>query len=333
MARARAGTGSSRAGRKRAPLPAPVRTRPADAPLHVEFVGSEALLGSLAPSADAPGVVFTRLARDGRGRSALSPPVDVTVILDPPRHSAAELASLAGLRLGVLTEREPEPGWEELGACLDRLVSFCPALSGERVGGVEVWRAIAPPVSDSLFGDVRELHNPPRVMSIGRSTEHREHVLMPVKHHHDLLQVVHGVVGEELTELVGEFDVGIYVPRAGAAGFAQQVALHLAAGHLLLATTLDPNHGLERDIDYLHFSSSEGISWTLDRLARFPEMYQRIRIRGRLKAEQFRASRVFARLAQDLLADVRAFGSERRPSAQPARAAADFEERELRAHD
>ena len=86
-------------------VPAPVRTRPADAPLHVAFVGSEALLGSLAPSADAPGVVFTRLTHDEHGRSALSPPVDVTVIFDPPRSSAAELASFGVERLHIAVRR------------------------------------------------------------------------------------------------------------------------------------------------------------------------------------------------------------------------------------
>jgi hypothetical protein len=68
---------------------------------------------------------------------------------------------------------------------------------------------------------------------------------------------------------------------------------------------------LERDIDYLHVDSPEGLAWTLDRLGRFPEMYQRIRVRGRLKAEQYRASRLFRRIAHDLLADVNAFGSSR----------------------
>ena len=46
----------------------------------------------------------------------------------------------------------------------------------------------------------------------------------------------------------------------------------------------------------------------LERLARFPEMHQRVRVRGRMKAEHFRASRVFARVVHDLLADVAAFG-------------------------
>jgi len=279
-----------------------LRVRPAAAPVRVAFVGSDAVLGCMAPSLDVWGFEFGRLD-DG--------PVDVTVVFDPPRLSTPLRTSSAGLVLGVLTERAAEEGWEETAACFDRIVSFYPALSGQTIAGREVWRAISPPVSDSLFGEVRELHARPRVMTIGRWSDHREHVLMPAKHHHDLFQVVHGVLGEELAQLLREFDVGIYVPRDSPAGFAQQVPMHLAAGHLLLACTLEPNHGLERDIDYLHVSSAEGITWTLDRLARFPEMYQRVRIRGRVKAEQFRASRVFARLVHDLLADVAAFGSPR----------------------
>jgi hypothetical protein len=37
-------------------------------------------------------------------------------------------------------------------------------------------------------------------------------------------------------------------------------------------------------------------------------MHQRVRVRGRLKAEQYRSSRVFARLVHDLVADVATFG-------------------------
>jgi hypothetical protein len=46
----------------------------------------------------------------------------------------------------------------------------------------------------------------------------------------------------------------------------------------------------------------------LDRLGRFPEMHARVRVRGRLKAEQYRASRLFGRLMHDLRRDVAAFG-------------------------
>jgi hypothetical protein len=133
-------------------------------------------------------------------------------------------------------------------------------------------------------------------------------MLIPVKHRHDLLQVVHGVSGEALRELLCEYDVGVYVPPEPGGGFGSQVGMHLAAGHLLLAEALTPAHGLERNIDFLQVDSADGFVWVLDRLHRFPEMHQRIRVRGRLKAEQYRASRLFKRLTHDLLTDVSAFG-------------------------
>jgi hypothetical protein len=44
-------------------------------------------------------------------------------------------------------------------------------------------------------------------------------------------------------------------------------------------------------------------------------VWHAVRVRGRRKAEQFRASRVYPRLITDLLADVRAFGSPRAAAA------------------
>lgn len=235
----------------------------------------------------------------------------VTVIFDPQSVAAEALRDAPGTTLGVLVagvpDEPPAPGLEDL----DRLVSFAPAHTGAAVGRSEVWRAIPPPVSDALFGDVRPLHRTPRVMSIGGSSSHREKMLIDAKHHHDLLQLVHGVSGEPLRELLCEYDVGVFVASSSGGGFGPQVGIHLAAGHLLLSEQLTPAHGLERDIDYLQVEPPDGLVWVLDRLGRFPEMYQRIRVRGRMKAEQYRASRVFARLAHDLLADVGAFGSDR----------------------
>ncbi|MGI8780142.1 MAG: hypothetical protein ACR2L8_08240 [Solirubrobacteraceae bacterium] len=44
---------------------------------------------------------------------------------------------------------------------------------------------------------------------------------------------------------------------------------------------------------------------------RFPPAYERVRIRGRRKAEAFRASHVYPRLVDDLLLDLRVFGTDR----------------------
>ena len=46
-------------------------------------------------------------------------------------------------------------------------------------------------------------------------------------------------------------------------------------------------------------------------LRRDATVWHAVRVRGRRKAEQFRASRVYPRLIADLLADLRAFGSQR----------------------
>ena len=298
-------------------------------PVEVLFVGSPALLGAFAPTAPAQGFSYASLRADpGASLGDLlatrtGRPVDVSVVLDPESFAREELAALPGATLGVLTEA-PSAGEGsgdsardhgrvgeaavEPPSPLDRLVSLDPARTGEVRAGSEIWRAMAPPVCDAMFAEVRVLHHAPRVLAIGRWSEHREAMLLPAKHHHDLLQVIHGVVGEELGELLAEYDVGVFAPREHGGSFGQQVALHLAAGHLLVSWPLEPAHGLERDIDYLEVDSPEALVWVLDRLARFPEMHQRIRVRGRMKAEQFRASRVFARVVYDLLADIAAFG-------------------------
>lgn len=285
--------------------------------LRAAFVGSPVWLDGCAPTEAAHGLTPERFAitdavdaeRTLAAIAGFQP--HVTVIFDPPSMPVQALRDASGVTLGVLVAGVPEsdavPGLDEL----DRLVSFAPALTGTPIGRGEVWRAVPPPVSDMLFDEVRPLRRAPRAMSIGRSSSHREAMLMPAKHHHDLLQVIHGVSGEPLHELLGEYDIGVFVAAEPGGGFGLQAGMHLAAGHLLLAEELTPAHGLERNLDYLHIDSPDGLVWALDRLRRFPAMHQRIRFRGRLKAEQYRASRLFRRLAQDLLSDVGAFGSSR----------------------
>jgi hypothetical protein len=234
----------------------------------------------------------------------------VSVVYDPPAFDAGLIERLPGLRLGLLTEGIPEQERAASLACFDRVASFDTNITGEPVPGGRLWRAVPPPVEDRFFAPVRPLHGHPRAITIGRSTEHREWILLPAKHHHDLLQVIHGVSGELLAELLGRYDVGVHVSPYARGSFGLQVGLHLAAGQLLLSTPLQPSHGLEREIDYLQLDSPDGLVHMLGRLARFPEMHQAVRVRGRLKAEQYRASRVFARLVEDFIADVAVFGGE-----------------------
>jgi hypothetical protein len=296
-------------------------------PLRVAFLGACAWLEGATPPTSAHGLIPARF-EIGPGADVQRTLVDlqayrphVSVVFDPPALGAQAASNLPGVTLGVLVTG---PDWDEglgpkgpdreellcaLGA-LDRLVSFAPALTGRRVGDATVWRAIPAPVSDALFAAVAPKHHAPRAMSIGRSTAHREAMLEPAKHRCDLLHVVHGLSGAELVELLGEYDVGVYAAAEQEGGFDWQVGAHLAVGHLLIADRLVPAHGLEPNIDYLCVDSPDGLASALERLARFPEMHDGIRVRGRLKAEGYRASRLFARVVHDLLADVSAFGAD-----------------------
>lgn len=285
--------------------------------LRAAFLGSDAWLDGCAPPERSTRLLSRRFRSMSSDRAGMLAELarfdpDVTVIFDPADLEAdllAALTELPGPTVGLLGAGIPEQA-SAIGALerLDRLVGLDPGLTGVSAGSAEVLRAVPPPVADRFFAPVRALHHAPRAMSIGRSNGYRESMLLPAKHHHDLLQLIHGVSGEPLAGLLSEYDVGVHVAPEGPGGFGQQVGLHLAAGQLLMSTPLAFTHGLERDIDYLQFDSPEGLVWSLERLARFPEMYQRVRIRGRLKAEHYRASRLFDRLLGDVLADITAFG-------------------------
>jgi hypothetical protein len=291
-------------------------------PVRVAFVGAASWLARSAPQAAVPGLdsrclpVAAEISSDEHERwlvdiGRFSP--HATVVFDPASLPQGVLETLPGVTLGVLVDGPPRGGNELLGG-IDRLVSFLPELTGTRVAGGTLWRAIPPPIAESFYASsatITPIHHEPRAMSLGRSTQHREAMLMPAKHHHDLLQVIFGVEGERLAQLVRRYDVGVFIARGEGGGFGWQVGMHLAAGQLLLTEELVPRHGLERNIDYLQIESPDELVWVLGRLGRFPEMHHRVRVRGRLKAEQYRASGVFARLTHDLLADVAAFGGAR----------------------
>lgn len=292
----------------------PSRLRSPVEPSRVAFLGPVAWLDGCCPTLPADGLIAARFATQRsldaeqavRELEAFGP--DACVVLDPVSVPAPVLGALPGVTLGMLVAGLPPAESAQAIGSLDRLVSFKPTLTGERVGSGEIWRAVPPPVSDLLYRQVRRLPGAPRAMSIGRASEHREALLIGAKHHHDLLQLIHGVSGAALVEFLGEYQVGVYVAPEPGGGFGHQVPMHLAAGQLLLSEHLAPAHGLERNIDYMQVDHPEALVWLLDRLRRFPEMHHSVRVRGRLKAEQFRASRLFPRLLHDLFHDVAAFG-------------------------
>ena len=237
---------------------------------------------------------------------------------------------LRAITVGYLTEPLPRPDGDRhpdlhrrleylktLDASnFDRLISFDPVIADtvdRVVAGARIWRSTPLPVADSFFDDVRPSGRPPRAVFIGRSTPHRELFLESAKHRYDILHVAHGVSGSDLRELLARFDVSINLHNERYPSYENRVSLSLAAGLLVLSQPLSPTHGLEPGIDYIELNAPRELDAALFNIGHFPDLYRRVRIHGRMKAEQFRASRIYPRIIDDLLLDVATFGSSRRP--------------------
>jgi hypothetical protein len=263
-------------------------------PVRVTFAGPAPVLAARIPHAPAGGIA----PRFVDVRAHAEP--------GPVREAVAQGAPHVVVALGVPAEALEGLPAATLGVGAG--AQGCDRVLGAP-GATGVWRARPLPVDDRLYADVRPADGPPRAICLNPSTGRREWILVMAKHGHDLVHYAHGLTGDALAAALAATDVGIAVAADDARAFADEALVHLAAGQLLLAEPFVPSCGLEPGIDYLPVADREGLAAALTRLALRPDAYERVRIRGRLKAEEHRASVVWPRLVHDLLEDIRVFGN------------------------
>jgi hypothetical protein len=306
---------------------------PGGAPFRLAFVGQSTYFQACALADECPEIetVFVefRSGADPRPMLAALAAFDPHVVLAfrPEIVPAGAFDSLErAATVGYLTEPLPRLGdghHADLGRRLrdlkatdvgnfDRLVSFDPLIAASADEYAPVWRSLPLPVADSLYGPVRPAGASPGVLFIGRSTPHREDFLVAAKHEFDVLHVAHGVDGARLHALLAQHHVGINLHSEPFPSFENRVCLHVAAGHLVLSEPLSPTHGLEPGIDFVEVRQPRELHHAIWTVRRHPRAYDRIRYRGRAKAEHYRASRVYPRLLHDLYLDLAAFGTGRR---------------------
>jgi hypothetical protein len=250
----------------------------------------------------------------------------VVIVFRPEILPPGIFAGLRAAVLGFLTEPVPRtrgnrahPDLKRRRAALaamdtanvDRLVAFDPLIAPTAEQYMPVWRSLPLPVADRLYADVQPSSGRPAILFVGRSTDHRERFLQRPKAELDVLHAAHGIGPAELSELVATHEIAVNLHNEPYPSFENRVCLHLAAGQLVVSETLSPTHGLEPDIDYLEAADPEQLTAVLHAAVAFPQAYYRVRVRGRRKAEAFRASHVYPRLVDDLLTDLRVFGTER----------------------
>jgi hypothetical protein len=302
-------------------------------PVRVAFVGQETYFSQCALSAPAAGLrprFFDFRAGVGHDAQALRDALEgwgahVVVVFRPEIVPPGALHGLRAATLGFVTEplrrdgggEHPDLDWRESELALtdagnfDRIVAFDPHVAGTADRHAPIWRSLPLPVDDRLYAPVVPSASPPRVLFVGYSTEHRERFLVNAKHSYDVLHYAHGLHGEQLREVFARTDAALNLHGEPYPSFENRVLLHLAAGHLVISEPLDPTHGLEAGIDFLEIRRPDELMTLLYQLTRRPESFERVRHRGRAKADDYRASRVWPRVIGDLLADLRVFGSER----------------------
>ena len=304
-------------------------------PLRLAFVGQRVYFHYCALEAPAGGVepAFFDFRFGGRvdelraGLDALAP--DVVFVWRPEIVPPGAFEDLDAVTVGYITEPLPRPDGpahpdleqrlENLrhadAANFDRIVSFDPLVAPAADPIVPVWRSFPIPVSDAFFAPVRPAAGPPRIVFTGRATPHRDAFLDPVKHDFDVVHLAHGVTDEHLSAFLREVDVGVNLHNEPYPTFENRVSVYLAAGVLVVSERLSPRHGLLPGIDYLEATGPWHLWELMTAAVRTPDAFRSIRLSGRRRAERFRASRVFPRFCRDLLADVEAFGTPRRPTA------------------
>ena len=246
---------------------------------------------------------------------------DVVVVFRPELIPDALLTDESYVTVGFLTEPLPRRNGKnhadlslrlaQFGAIdrdnFDVLVAFDPFIIESAAAFAPVWRAMPLPVADGFFADPRPLRRSTKALFVGRSTRHREQLLAPAKHDHDVLHVAHGVDAAAMKQLFAAHDIGINLHNQPYPTFENRVSLHLAAGHLLLSEPLSPTFGLESGIDFLPIDGPGSILTALAEVEVSPDLYFRMRVRGRMKAEMFRASRLYPMLLGDLVRELRSY--------------------------
>lgn len=225
-------------------------------------------------------------------------------LTEPLPRSAGEKHPDLRARLRWLQEVDP--------GNFDRIVCFDPLIAQTAASVLGVWRSLPIPVADSLFADVRERARPPRLLFVGRSTEHREELLEDVKERYPLVHIGHGLFGERLIRFMERADVQLNLHNNPYPSFENRVCIALAAGHLVVSERLSPRHELEPGRDYLEFETAEQLAGLIGELQRDPDAYLDVQRAGREAAESFRASRVYPALLRDAVADIARGGSPRR---------------------
>lgn len=168
-----------------------------------------------------------------------------------------------------------------------------------------IWRSAPLPVADRHYGNDAQ-HEPWQAAWLGPSTPRRRDHLAYFKGDPDL-------IADDLS-ISPPIAIAVNMHDDEGPGCEHRALSALARGKLLVSEPLTPPRGLEPGIDYVEAHTLDDMFLAVEHAIRSPSSLRRVRLRGRRKAELFRASRVIPRLVGDLLLELEAGDPRRRHS-------------------
>lgn len=256
---------------------------------HIALLGPSTLLDVCAPAAT-DGLAVTRIDGPPVEEIAAARP-DAIVAFAPPEDLSAAIDTVEVPAL--LWWPDTPPAWARIapkqGASRPRrtIVGRHPAPDG-------TWRSVAVPVADRLFAaqDAATAEMAPGAAWLGPPSVRREEYLRHFEH------------PAEIAEEGAGAGIAVNLRDDDRAAAEHRAHVALAQGRLLISEPLAPSRGLEPGIDFVEALALDDIHLAVENALRAPSSAECIRLRGRRKAELFRASAVVARLVGDLLLEL-----------------------------
>jgi hypothetical protein len=255
--------------------------------VHVALTGPPALLDSCAPDALAD-VALTRIDGPPTAEAIADVSADVVVAFAPDEGLPVALEQLELPALLWWPGAAPTWAGGGIAGALRRTVV------GDATGS-RAWRSVALPVADALFADPTPttFADAPRAAWLGPGGPRRD----------EYLRFFDRAVAIADHDSEATVAVNLHDDRTAA---EHRAHVALARGQLLISEPLVPSRGLEPGIDFVELSALDEIHGVVENALRAPRALRRIRLRGRRKAELFRASAVVGRLVGDLLLEIAA---------------------------
>jgi len=139
------------------------------------------------------------------------------------------------------------------------------------------------------------------LLFVGRSTQHRESIFNPLKHHFDFLHIAHGIWSADLVELINQSRICLNVHAEAEISWEPRLQMLLACDAFVISEPITPNDYYQPGIDYIEITRNGKWAEVVKYYLNNPEERQKIAENGYQRTLELLDSKiVFKALISDI---------------------------------